>query len=690
MKFWFLLVGVTVTLLVILFSASLMIVEKPLPPLDIDSWMEFEPETQTDQAKAYLSRRRVHDEGAEYLVAHLFQHEPTAAEDLLSEIDRADLGTLLPDSIFVLLREGETDAASALFQLTVDWFPGDPDFFGIKGVIAYYRGEEQIARQLFQEAISWKRGNPVIYFFYGGLLTTSEDVGDRIRGKELLLLSLDTSDEDLRRRAAMTVLTDPGLPVSEADLRKTFSALPDPGEFFTQSNELVTLERARRVLAQLATLMPQEAHQLAEAITRFPASTAHDRLRYIELAQRTGHLETAQEQLNTLGEVPEEYRDLAEFLSRRQLLLEGDLAEFSRQMHSVRKNRDLSPDELMMVRSCLSGNPARTIAAELSRLLFESSNAPVTVKLEALTYQINHGFEKRAVLVDKAIALYDQSPQGVGTWLLHHEAEKQLIDLANQTVPHPPEFVPILIEALIRQNAFEEARQLVSKRADDLPPDLYTFLKVKIAGTENIELEALAIITEEAEEAAGSGNFLLVKEYGLLAVSLGKTKLGFNLLAKAFPSGVPFTGQEAWIFFNLSLDHGTLAQLLAVAEFLPQVQPGKPDFHNTRNYFRMYLEEERLVREATREAKNLLEAHPESTDYRLTYAFGLLAQGDPRAAREVLDAGDMEIAKIGSRGQLIYAAILHATGEEMVAESIVRNLNEAVFIEEEQAILRSL
>jgi hypothetical protein len=85
--------------------------------------------------------------------------------------------------------------------------------------------------------------------------------------------------------------------------------------------------------------------------------------------------------------------------------------------------------------------------------------------------------------------------------------------------------------------------------------------------------------------------------------------------------------------------------------------------------------------------RTLVEDYPDVTQYRLTLALGLLRIGRTNEAKRLLDSTAIDWASAGTRGKMIYAAVLAASNQRVVADGLIQNIDFSELIPEERALL---
>jgi hypothetical protein len=151
---------------------------------------------------------------------------------------------------------------------------------------------------------------------------------------------------------------------------------------------------------------------------------------------------------------------------------------------------------------------------------------------------------------------------------------------------------------------------------------------------------------------------------------------------------VGFSEDEASQLLSLNLRYGSLIQSIQIAESLADKYSSNPDNINNLAYFNFLLN--RNLDQSLEISRNLTTKYPAVYSYKLTLALGLLKNGRTNEASRLIDDSRIELTSLGSRGKMIYAAILAANGQEAIARGLVQNIDMSELIPEEAALIESL
>jgi tetratricopeptide (TPR) repeat protein len=191
-----------------------------------------------------------------------------------------------------------------------------------------------------------------------------------------------------------------------------------------------------------------------------------------------------------------------------------------------------------------------------------------------------------------------------------------------------------------------------------------------------------------AQNAALSGNsFPIMKNLGFLALELDQPVNALQALYTAFNAGIEFSQNQLGRLLQLTLENGSLNQTIKVAEALRDNYPEEPVHQNNLAYFRFLANIS--LEDSVETMRQLVEEYPDVNQYRLTLALGLLKLGRNNEAKRLLDSTSIDWNQAGTRGKMIYAAVLAANNQRVVAEGLIANIEFEDLIPEEQALLES-
>jgi hypothetical protein len=125
-----------------------------------------------------------------------------------------------------------------------------------------------------------------------------------------------------------------------------------------------------------------------------------------------------------------------------------------------------------------------------------------------------------------------------------------------------------------------------------------------------------------------------------------------------------------------------------VASFLSETFPDNEIHKNNLSYFKFLAEED--IEKHVEIMRNLTERNPDITHYQLTLALGLLKSGRQNEAARLIRNTAINWAEADNRAQLIYAIILSANDQRIVAEGLIQNIDMEGLILEEKALLETM
>ena len=278
------------------------------------------------------------------------------------------------------------------------------------------------------------------------------------------------------------------------------------------------------------------------------------------------------------------------------------------------------------------------------------------------------------------------NPERVGTWLNQHDGMAFVIDYFSlQTDPLSEPAAIVLVEACINANALEEAHAWLEKEKAVISQGPYAYLKARTYTLQGMPEEAWEFWQEAHSTAMTTDAFPLMKNLGILAIQIDQPITALQSLYTAFSAGIPFSEEQAKTLLGLTLNYGTLQQSIKVAAYLNEENPDTPLHQNNLAYFN-FLAETNLD-QSVELMRTLVEEYPEATNYRLTLALGLLKIGRINEANRLLQNTSIDWKNAGNRAQLIYAVVLSANNQRVVAEGLLQNIDEESLIPEEKALL---
>jgi hypothetical protein len=183
-------------------------------------------------------------------------------------------------------------------------------------------------------------------------------------------------------------------------------------------------------------------------------------------------------------------------------------------------------------------------------------------------------------------------------------------------------------------------------------------------------------------------HFALIKDLGVLAISLDQPISALESLQTALNAGIRLSENEADILLELSIRHSDLQQTLAVARYMVNAFGSQPMHVNNLAYLD-FLNQTNLD-EQVDAMRSMIEDNPGTYQYQLTLALGLLRQGRAREANRIIDQASIDWQKVTTRGRLIYALVLAENGQRAAAGAILQGVSSEGLMPAEISLLNSL
>ena len=667
----------------------------------LSEWDSYSDARLDEALETVFSAPRLPEGRETELLSWLFARHPERAERLIREKARSlrQLPRHLSDTALGIFRAGAQRPAVEIMRLARELYPNDPDVLGIMGIIAYLGGSQEEARRFLEEAATWGQNRPLVDFYLGGVLVLSESTADQTRGKTLLLERLRGDDPDLQELSGLTLLTSTKVPLVGEDIVTIYTTLEEAG-VFRPENDNLSADALRIITNKLVPVLPGEALETAELLLQYPGANSADELGMIQLAQSRGDPERARPYLEALEESPERL-DSSEAprrfarLQMVQLFLEESHEAALARLEEILRNPEVDLIALQeSFQSVLQSDLPMDIERRVLQAYLEMPSLSLNNSLQVLARLTSLSPLREETYVAWAMEnLFEDNPLAVGSWLARIGATDVLIEaLQDKTVLTPDEAV-LLINTYLQEEQPAQAQAVLdaSRSAEragstsEMDPAVRAFLQCNILIRQD-EPERATEFWEEAHQAVmGSNRFPLLKNLGFLALELDQPVNALQSLQTALAAGIPFTPEQAGQLLQLTLDYGNLQQSIEVAEYLARLQPDAPAAKNNLAYFRFLSESS--VEESVEVMRELVEEYPDIHQFTLTLALGLIKSGRTNEANRLIQGTNIDWSDTSNRGRLIYAIVLAATNQRVVAEGLIQSLDLNEFIPEERALL---
>jgi tetratricopeptide (TPR) repeat protein len=663
--------------------------------LDIESLSRLSAESLENQLRKTFASDQLPRGQEEELLVWLFDKHPRLAESLVRESAQqvSRLPSLLSNTALSLLKSQNPEASIATVSLARELFPNNPDVLGIMGVIAYIGGSPAEARRFLEEAESWGQSQPIVDFYLGGILVQASNVAERSRGKSLLMRVVSSQEEEYSELAGLILLSDPSIPLIDKDVDVIFQALKASSAFHADNPKLTT-ETLRVIINRLIPFKPAEALELAEILIRKSDDNDADRLGIIQLAQDMGYFADAREQLDKLkgavdpsGDSPEARR-MARTMAV-QLIAEEKFEEGLEAFMSLVEKQPQDPALRNAFDTVLDQNLPVRVEVTLLRLFLglpveNVRNALIVlsrlVELEPLREQEWIDFAKEKLL--------ESAPVAVSQWLMEIGAEEVVVEtFSSLSRPLDEKETLALVESYLAGENPDAAEGVLARFGDTLDPAIREFLYCRLLVQQGLLEEAFDKWKSAHQLAMGGQAFPLVKNLGFLALQMDQEVNALQSLYTAFSAGVPFTEDQANQLLSLTLSFGNLQQSMNIAEFMVKNDLEDPYNLNNLLYFQFLAEVQ--IDESVEKMRELVENYPDIYQFQLTLALGLIKAGRTNEASRLVQSTRINWEEAGTRSQMIYAVVLAASNQRVVAEGLIRNINTEELIPEEMALLEA-
>ncbi len=131
--------------------------------------------------------------------------------------------------------------------------------------------------------------------------------------------------------------------------------------------------------------------------------------------------------------------------------------------------------------------------------------------------------------------------------------------------------------------------------------------------------------------------------------------------------------------------HGSAIDLLEVLRQMTAALPEKPEAENDWAYLSLLLNQN--VKQAAKDARQLVAEHPEMLAYRSTLALAYLRQSDFSGARKVYEGQQIDWQAAPGSWKMVYAVVLAANGNQVGAQKFALTINRSQLTPEERILL---
>lgn len=644
--------------------------------------------------EGYLTNQKMDSAQKVEFLKWMFENSAEAGSNLIREhgLSQGNLPEQLSRACFELLQEQKTDAAVTILDLGRELYPNDPSMLGVTGVAAYLAGRQDEAYQLLSQSETWRRDIPMVDFYLGGLLLESEVAANRARGKALLVRVAESQSEDFSELAGLMVLSNTGIPLNSREFKDLYETLMESNTFRID-NTALNVAILRILVGRAIRFYPEAGLELADLLIQYPKATDRDLLVSAQLAQNLGQVERATEYLSALGDTgPEEGSPEAGFSARiraTQFMLTGEYEKGLEAFEGLISSNPADPNLPGIFQIVLRTKLPMSIEEAFLNLLLELEAADVDSQLAGLQRLTEiDPLREEKWLTYAAENLLQKEPENVGAWMIRNGGAEMVVAGLSQKAGLSEDACRILVEAYLNEGRHELALQTLAQFPDTLTSAMHAYLSARaylIGGDTDMAYEKWH---EAYNQALSSDAFPMMKNLGILAVQLDQPMTALQCLYASLTAGIPFTENQAQGLLDLTLKYGNLGQSIKVASYLKENFPDKPVHKNNLAYFKFLAEED--LDTQVEFMRELSEEYPEIQNYRLTLALGLLKIGRQNEASRLIQNTSINWGEAGNRAQLIYAVILGATNQRVVAEGLMQNIDMDALIPEEKALLEAM
>jgi tetratricopeptide (TPR) repeat protein len=686
-----LLAGMAVLLALLMFNPFRPSIPETFDPAQVEA---MTPARQQALVESLLKSETLTLEEGKRIVAWGYVNQPGHLVASLQETGARMrlMPRILSEVALDMLRDGEPENAVALRNLARRLYPNDPHVLGVSGIFEFLAGNTAEARRLLEQAESWRQDIPLVNFYLGAVLNQSTASADRTRGKTLMMRVVNGKDPELSELAGLAILTNPDVPVLAVEFQQIL-AIFEALSVLRPDNPNLNVDILRILANSAIRHAPEKALPLTDLLFEFPGTTVEDQLATVQLAQNAGELAVSRKMLADLDANALKNAESGPLLARLsaiQDMLDGRHAE------GLARFRELAQTQ-----------PAEPRLHEAFRIVLEAGDIPLEAERELLRTYLNLPIESIPLSLAVLSRLMEIEPLKEqewtdyvaqkllpreidlsARWLARFEQSGKVIEVLEGVRPDAERDATIaLAEAYLAQRQLDQATELMRESGGRLSPALFEYYHSRIALRAGDTAAAFERWQAAHNAAVGSSDFPLLQNLGFLALELDQPVNAMQSLYTAFSSGIGFNLPQLGQLMNLTLRHGNLAQTIRIAEVLREQYPDQPVHRNNLAYFRFLAQQD--VENSVEVMRDLVDDHPDVAQYRLTLALGLLRLGRHNEAKRLLDSTRIDWERTSTQGQVIYAAVLAANQQQVVASGLIQNIDLSSLIPEERALIQS-
>jgi len=661
--------------------------------LDVSEWENLSASEIESAITPLLSRDELSPEQVVAALTWLFLNQPDLGDTLLGKyaFSVSGMPTRIGDAAWQLIQNGEATASMRLLSTGRELFPNSPRVLSMLGIVNIFADRPIEARQFLEEAYRWDAEDLLTNYYLGGLLIQSTSISDRARGKTAMWKVLRSADPRLSELAALLLLTNEDVPLIQTEFLEILDVLEER-DALRPENENLSADALRFILNRLVRVFPEEALPIGEVLVDFPGSSLDDRLGVVELAQNEGQADMSGEFLDTINadEIPAD-SELALRYERARAIqaIATDQVDggVDRLLGQIEKG--VEPDLLRQaieraLRFDISLEAEVALLRGFLQLPVENPLISLRVlrRLSSIAPLRESDFHQYAI--DNLLPF---APTEVSQWLASRGRAALAVEALDALNENGMETQLARVESFLAMDDTASAQTALTASWSLFSPALAHYLQARIHFQNNNLEEAVNHWIEARDAAAVGSDFQLLRNLGFLALELEQPMNALQSIYTAFTSGIPLNEGEVLSLLELVIEYGTLAQAMVVCEHLASAYPDRAVYQNNLCYFNFLAEES--VEESVEVMRDLVEDYPDINQYKLTLAFGLLKAGRTNEASRLIQSSPIDWDEAGTRGQLVYAAVLAASDQRLAAEGLIQNLDTDSLLPEERALLES-
>jgi hypothetical protein len=194
-------------------------------------------------------------------------------------------------------------------------------------------------------------------------------------------------------------------------------------------------------------------------------------------------------------------------------------------------------------------------------------------------------------------------------------------------------------------------------------------------------------LTMTMDEARARDAFTALKELGLNALDQGSLADAYDALYYTFQAGEPFSPDELDRLLQLAREQGTLLQTVRIAEARARLSGGDQGKQADFYYYRFLAREN--IRQTLIKAQEFLADYPNDQQVRMAVMLGLLMSNEAPEALKFLEEIPVDLTTPDVRFRLVYACVLAANGQSVVADGIREGIPVDVLLPTEADLLKA-